>query len=106
MEEIIDTTPKLVINVRDESGNFMDEIEIAVYKKKNRQVILKEITTETGQVSIPIKIKRPLEVEIRCRKHIIKGVRYNPFSEMHTVYPGGFELNVIMNKDHFFNSQH
>lgn len=100
-----DSRPKIVINVRDESGNLMNGIEIAVYEKDNRKVLLKEATCESGQVSMPITFKRPLEVEIRCRKRIINGVRFNPFSEMHTVFPGGFELNVIMIKDNFFNPQ-
>lgn len=101
-EEILE--PQIIVNVRDEDGNLMEGIEVAIYKT-DRTVLLTETTGQDGKVSLPLKrrMKRPMEIEVRCRRKIENGVRYNPFSEMHTVFPGGFELNVKMKRDPFFS---
>ena len=92
----------VVINIRDEEGNLMPDVETAIYDKDTRDVLLKENTNEEGQVKTLVDVRRKRKVEVRCRKPIENGTRWVPFSEMHTVFPAGLELNIILSKDYFF----
>lgn len=86
----------IIITVKDEGGNLLEDVWVGVYKTSDRTELLK-VETISGVASNSYSGSTPVEVEVRCRKSsTADDPRYKNFSSIQTVGTSGLDFAVTM----------
>lgn len=88
----------IVITVKDEGGNLLDNVQTAVYKTSDRTQLMNEDTV-SGVASDSYSGSTPVEVEVRCRKASGGATKYINYSSVQNLTSSGLYMTVTLRED-------